>query len=254
MDVALELSWQWWLILTLVAVLAGFIDAIAGGGGLLTIPALLMAGLSPVQTLATNKLQACFGSFSATYYFVRQRQVMPWRQRWAILMAAIGAVGGVLCIQRMDSQLLVSCMPYALMLIALYLLWVPLAKGVVRARLTERSMNVSAVPAIGFYDGFFGPGTGTFFMLSYSQGRGLDAIGATAQAKLLNFTTNIASLVVFISAGQIMWWVGLSMALGQAVGARFGAALALKQGAGLIRALSVVMCVLMSISLLLRDA
>lgn len=248
-----ELAVEWLVVLALVAMLAGFIDAIAGGGGLLTIPALLLAGLNPVQALATNKLQASFGSFTATRFFVRAGLVKPWAERWAVLATGIGAALGALAIQWFDTTLLMQAMPFALMAIALYLL---LARNVGRSvsepRLTNAAFNSSAVPAVGFYDGFFGPGTGTFFTLSYCQLRGLNMVQATAHAKLLNFTTNIVSLTVFILSGQIVWLVGLSMAVGQAIGARLGAATALKQGVGFIRLMTVAVCVAISISLLLK--
>lgn len=240
-------------LLALVAVIAGFIDAIAGGGGLLTIPALLFAGVPPVEALATNKLQACFGSFTATRFFVREGLVQPVREKASVLMTALGACAGAIAIQWLNTDWLLTLMPFALIAIALYLL---LMKSVGErdgeSRLNRLQFNSSAVPAIGFYDGFFGPGTGTFFTLAYCQLRGMSLVRATAHAKLLNFTTNTISLAVFILSGKIVWLVGLSMAVGQALGARLGAATALKQGAGLIRTMTVAVCVAISISLLWR--
>lgn len=242
------------ILLSAVATVAGFIDAVAGGGGLLTIPALLMAGMSPVQALATNKLQACFGSFTATRFFVREGLLSPRAERWTVLATGLGAGGGALAVQWLAPDLLIRFMPYALMVIAVYLLLRKKAVyGLQTARLSRPLFNASAAPGIGFYDGFFGPGTGTFFTLSYTQLRGLDLVQATAHAKLLNFTTNIMSLLVFILSGQIIWLVGLCMAAGQTLGARLGAAAALKQGVDFIRLMTVVVCLLMSISLLLRN-
>ncbi len=249
-----ELSVDVLLLLALVACAAGFIDAIAGGGGLLTIPALLVAGLNPVQAIATNKLQACFGSFTATRFFIREGLVSPWQQRWSVIATGLAAAAGALALQWFDSALLVAVMPYALIIIALYLL---LARKVgeqeTTARLTGRQFNASAVPAVGFYDGFFGPGTGTFFTLGYCQLRGMNMLQATAHAKLLNFTTNIVSLLIFILSGQIAWVVGLSMALGQALGARLGAATAVRRGVVFVRLMTVAVCIAMSISLLLKN-
>ena len=248
-----ELSVEWLAILALVALVAGFIDAIAGGGGLLTIPALLLAGLNPVQAIATNKLQACFGSFTATRFFVKQALVVPSNNYLAIVMVALGAGIGSWLIQRFDSQLLLNLMPYVLIVIALYLVLVPsLGQAASAAKLSNRAFATTVLPSVGAYDGFFGPGTGTFFTLGYSQLRGLDLLSATAHAKLLNFTTNVVSLTVFILSGQVLWLVGLSMALGQALGARLGAATAFKQGTSLIRWLTVVVCIAISVSLLWR--
>ncbi len=249
-----DLSIDVLLLLALVACAAGFIDAIAGGGGLLTIPALLVAGLNPVQAIATNKLQACFGSFTATHFFIREGLVHPDRQRWSIALTALGAAGGAVAVQWFDSTVLVAVMPYALIIIALYLLLVRKAgEQETSARLSAGQFNASAVPAVGFYDGFFGPGTGTFFTLGYCHLRGMNMLQATAHAKLLNFTTNIVSLIIFIVSGQIAWVVGFSMALGQALGARLGAATAVRRGIIFVRLMTVVVCVAMSISLLLKN-
>lgn len=240
-------------LLFCIAIAAGFIDAIAGGGGLLTIPALLFTGMPPVQAIATNKLQACFGSFTATRYFVKQQLVNPKKQWKGILSAAMGAVLGAIAIQLFDSRILIAVLPFALMLIAVYLV---LAKdmGITseKPKFNEHSFNASFVTGIGFYDGFFGPGTGTFFTLSYCKMQALDLIKATAHAKLMNFTTNIISLFIFIVSDQILWEIGLAMAIGQIIGARLGAATAIKQGTNFIRYMTVAVCIFMSLSLLLK--
>lgn len=237
MEITLEIL----ALLAIVAMAAGFIDAIAGGGGLLTIPALLFAGLNPVQAIATNKLQACFGSFTATRFFVKEGLVSPLQQKWAI------------AIQQFASDLLIQIMPFALMLIAVYLLVARnFGQGSGQKKLSEPAFNSTVATGVGIYDGFFGPGTGTFFSVGYSKLRGMDLVQATAHAKLLNFTTNIVSLLVFIISGQILWQVGLAMAAGQALGARLGAAAAMKQGVDFIRYMTVAVCIAMSISLLFK--
>lgn len=237
MEITLEIL----ALLAIVAMAAGFIDAIAGGGGLLTIPALLFTGLNPVQAIATNKLQACFGSFTATRFFVKEGLVSPLQQKWAI------------AIQQFASDLLIQIMPFALMLIAVYLLVARnFGQGSGQKKLSEPAFNSTVATGVGIYDGFFGPGTGTFFSVGYSKLRGMDLVQATAHAKLLNFTTNIVSLLVFIISGQILWQVGLAMAAGQALGARLGAAAAMKQGVDFIRYMTVAVCIAMSISLLFK--
>jgi uncharacterized membrane protein YfcA len=207
--------------------------------------------MTPVQAIATNKLQACFGSFTATRFFIKQKLVSPRKQAWGILAATIGAILGSLAIQQFNSEILISLLPYALIIIAIYLL---LAKNLgqpsAKAKLSEKSFNTLFVHSIGFYDGFFGPGTGTFFTLSYCKMRALNLIQATAHAKLMNFTTNIISLLIFIISDQILWQVGLAMACGQIIGARLGAATALKKGTDFIRYMTIAVCIAMSISLL----
>lgn len=249
----MDFSFELLGLLALVAVAAGFIDAIAGGGGLLTIPALLFTGMSPVQAIATNKLQACFGSFTATRFFIKKNLVSPIKQRWGIFAAATGAVLGAIAIQLFDSKLLIIALPYALILIAIYLVIAKnFGKTEEKEKLSESKFNASFITGIGFYDGFFGPGTGTFFTISYCKMRALDLIKATAHAKLMNFTTNIVSLIIFIISDQILWQAGLAMAIGQIIGARLGAATAIKQGTQFIRYMTVAVCIAMSISLLLK--
>lgn len=248
-----EFSFEILLLLMVVAFLSGYIDAIAGGGGLLTIPTLMFAGLTPIQAIATNKLQACFGSFSASRFYVRAGLVEPKKMRWAIVVAALSAAGGAFAIQWVAADLLLLVMPFVFMAVAVFLLAVPSVGKVTRAAtISERTMNQTAVPAVSFYDGFLGPGTGTFFTLSYAQLRGLDLVKATAHAKVLNFTTNIVSLLIFLVAGHMVLVVGLTMAVAQVIGARLGAAAAIKQGVGFIRGLTVLVCITMSISLLVR--
>lgn len=249
----MELTSEIFILLVLVATAAGFIDAIAGGGGLLTIPALLFTGMSPVQAIATNKLQACFGSFTATRFFIKQKLVNPKQQLGGILAASIGAIFGAMAIQFFNSELLIAILPFALIVIAIYLL---LTKSLNQTsniiKLKKNTFNATFITSVGFYDGFFGPGTGTFFTLSYCKMQAMNLIKATAHAKLMNFTTNIVSLLIFILSDQIIWQLGLAMAVGQIVGARLGAATAIKQGADFIRYMTVIVCIGMSISLLLK--
>src|SRR5690554_334709 len=117
-----EFSIEILILLATVAMLAGFIDAIAGGGGLLTIPALMLVGINPVQAIATNKLQACLGSFTTTRFFVKAGLVKPHENWPSIIMVGIGAAAGALLIQWFDTDLLMVIMPYALIIIAFYLL------------------------------------------------------------------------------------------------------------------------------------
>lgn len=251
----MEISLEILALLAGVALIAGFIDTIAGGGGLLTIPALLFAGIPPVQAIATNKLQACFGSFTATRFFIKADLVSPKKQKWAILATALGAILGAIAIQLFDSKILILIMPYGLIAIAVYMIFSKnFGQPQDKAKMNEKQFNASVATGVGFYDGFFGPGTGTFFTLGYSKMRGMGMVQATAHAKLLNFTTNIFSLVVFIISGQILWAVGLAMAFGQIIGSRLGAAMVVKKGNEFVRYMTVAVCIAMSISLLVKQS
>lgn len=229
-----------------VALLAGFIDTIAGGGGLLTLPALMLAGLPPVNALATNKLQGTFGSGTATLTLLRLKRFSPAAVRRPFLWSLIGAAAGTALVQVLHTEDLKILVPVVLAIIALYFLLTPGAGRVERApRMKGALYERTVVPLIGFYDGFFGPGTGSFFSLAEVALRGRDLITATAHAKAFNFASNIASLTVFVAGGKVLWATGAVMIGGQLVGAWLGSHAVLRGGHRLIRPLIVLMCLAM---------
>ena len=248
---AIELSYQIILLLFATAILAGFIDAIAGGGGLLTIPALMWAGLPPTAALATNKLQACGGSFFASFYFVRKGMVKLTQMKLAIFCAFIGAALGTIAVQLIDIALLEMLLPFLMLAIGCYFLFSKkISEDDRQQLLTPALFALTAALAVGLYDGFFGPGTGTFFALAFVSLSGYGLARATAHAKVLNFSTNIASLIFFALGGKVVWMLGACMLVGQAIGATLGSRLVLNKGTKLIKPLVVTMSVLMSIKLL----
>ena len=240
--------------LALSALVAGFIDAIAGGGGLITLPALLAAGLTPAQALGTNKLQSSFGSFSATWYFARRGYIAFRQMRLAILLTFTGSALGTLVVQRVDASALSRAIPFLLIGFALYFLLSPrVGDSDSQRRLSIPAFAFTIGLGIGFYDGFFGPGTGSFFALGFVALAGCNLAKATAHSKLLNFTSNLASLLFFALGGKIVWVVGFSMALGQLIGARLGSKMVVKQGGKLIKPLIVTMSLLMCAKLLYQQ-
>ncbi|MGD4317565.1 TSUP family transporter, partial [Xanthomonas citri pv. citri] len=192
----MQLSFDVLVMLTLVAGIAGFLDAMAGGGGLLTIPALLMANVPTLYTLGTNKLQATAGSLSASITMIRKGKIHP-KQIWRSLIACfVGAVLGAMAVQLSPPVLLTKGIPFLIALIGIYYLFAPNIGEVKSApRISKNKWQYGMSPLIGFYDGYLGPGTGMFFALGGITMRGLDMITATANAKLLNFTSNAASLM-----------------------------------------------------------
>lgn len=247
MDIELTLA----LILMFTGFIAGFIDAIAGGGGLITVPVLLAAGLSPVEAIATNKLQASFGTFSATRYFVRKKIVDLSTMKVAIIWTFIGAASGALIVQTIDPSFLAKLMPILLIMIAAYFLFAPnLDETQKPERLKPTLFGMLIGGSIGFYDGFFGPGTGTFFTVAYVLLAGHGLLQATAHTKVLNFTSNIASLLFFAIGGHIMWFAGAIMAVGQIIGGQLGARMAVNKGHKLIKPLIVGITVALSAKLL----
>lgn len=241
------------LILLFIAtgLAAGIIDAIAGGGGMITLPVLLIAGMSPVEALATNKLQGSFGTLTASLYFIRKKLVDLRQMKLMILCTFGGAMTGTIIVQQLDTSLLASIMPLLLVIIALYFM---LSKQIgdteKKRKISESLFAFVLTAAIGFYDGFFGPGTGTFFALAFVSLLGFSMARATAHTKILNFTSNIAALIFFAIGGNIIWLAGLVMATGQLLGGQIGAQLVVNYGVKLIRPLVVVVTLTMSAKLL----
>jgi uncharacterized membrane protein YfcA len=239
------------LALAGVGMLAGFVDAVAGGGGMIGIPALLFVGLPPVSALATNKLQGVVGTAMAAVTFWRRGFVSLTALLPAMLLTFAGSLTGALIVKGLDTSLLEKAVPVALIAIATYFLFAPnLSDQDRHARLPFRL----AVPVIGFcigfYDGIFGPGTGSFFTICFVTLLGLGITRASGHTKVLNFTSNLAALVIFIPAGDVVWPAALAMAGGQLVGGYVGARAGIRFGARLIRPLVVVVSITMAVRLL----
>ncbi|SUD91660.1 TSUP family transporter [Psychrobacter phenylpyruvicus] len=234
------------LMLTAVAAIAGFIDAIAGGGGLLTIPAMLLANIPPVLTLGTNKLQAASGALAASITMIKKGVVSPSKMKLAIAGAFIGSVLGTIAVQMSPPDMLEKLIPFLIAAIGIYTLFAP-SLGEVEAepRVSESTWQRVVAPLIGFYDGYVGPGTGMFFALGNVALRGRQIIAATGAAKVLNLSTNIASLIFFIIGGNVLWKVGLAMMVGQTIGAYAGSHMVVKGGSKIIRPVIVLVCLAM---------
>jgi len=238
-----------------VALVAGACDAIAGGGGLMTLPALLLAGLDPVGAIATNKLQGSAGSLSATLAFAR-RGLIRWPQALpAALMAGAASVLGALCVSLLSRALLDAAVPVLLVGIAAYFAFAPRMRDAdAAARLGPVPFALTWAPLIGFYDGVFGPGAGSFYMIGFVTLAGLGIVRATAHTKLSNAASNLGSLALFAAQGSVVWPIGLAMALGAVLGAQVGSMLAVRLGTRLIRPLLVVIAGAMALKLLADPA
>lgn len=242
-------------LLVAAATLAGFIDAIAGGGGLITIPALLSVGVPPASALATNKLQGAFGTAMATFTFWRAGQLEIRPMLFTVACVLVGAAAGTALVQIVGSDFLMAIIPLLLVAIALYFLLSPRVGDVeAQARIGLRAFSLTVGVGVGFYDGFFGPGTGSFFALGCVALLGMNMRRATANTKLFNFTSNVVSLAVFALGGQMLWAVGLAMAAGQVAGSWLGSHAAMRFGARLVRPLLVTVCIAMTLRLVANPA
>ncbi len=228
--------------LFVVALIAGTVDAIAGGGGLITVPALLNLGLPVPLVLGTNKFQSSFGSVSASRHFVQQKAVDLKECRLGIVMTLIGAVLGAFAVQQINSNLLAAIVPWMLAVILVYTLVRP-AAGIKEhsPRMHAGGFFVVFGLGLGFYDGFFGPGVGSFWAISLVLLLGQAFGRATATTKVMNATSNVVSLVVFAIGGHIDYGAGIAMAAGQLLGGRIGAGLVVTRGARFVRPIFIVM-------------
>jgi uncharacterized protein len=242
----------WYPVLLAASFVAGFVDSIAGGGGLITVPVLLSAGLSPVETLATNKLQGTFGSGGATWHFARAGLIHWGDVRLGMGVTFFAAMLGAFAVQQVSPVFLRRFIPFLLLAIALYTLFQPgFGLRPTQARLSLPRYAVTFGLGLGFYDGFFGPGTGSFWAMAGVTLLGLDLTRATAHTKAMNFASNAGALLLFLAGGQVCFGPGLLMGFGQWAGTRLGSRLVIRRGARFIRPVFITVCLLLTLKLLL---
>lgn len=243
------------LLLFGVALTAGFVDTIAGGGGMLTIPALLLTpSLSPEMALATNKLQSSCGSTSAAFCFWRKGYIHFKPMLGGMFTTAVGAAVGVILIHIIDSGILAKVLPLLLITVAGIFIAMPTLGDVDHAaKLGFWGFALGLALPIGFYDGFLGPGSGSFYILALIAFRGETLRQATMEAKVFNAMSNLTALTVFIIAGHIVWSLGVVMGVGQMLGAKLASGLVISRGSRLIRPMVIIMSVLMSLYLAYRN-
>ncbi len=230
---------------------AGFVDSIAGGGGLITLPVVLNAGLPPQLALGTNKLQACFGSASAAFHHVRARTVALSECARGVIFTAIGAAAGTLLVRKIDPAFLKQFIPIILVAIAGYMLLRPqLGEEARTPRTTAKRFYLAAGLGLGFYDGFLGPGTGSFWTMAFMLGLGFNMTRATGYTKVMNFTSNVISLSLFAASGRVLYGAGVVMGIGQLIGARIGSGLVIQRGAKFIRPIFIAMVLALTLKLL----
>ena len=233
------------LIVSLASLLAGFVDSIVGGGGLILVPALFATfpTAHPATLFGTNKGASVWGTAFATWQFSRRVEM-----RWAALLPAAGAgfvasFGGAWLVTVMSPDYLRKLLPLVLLAVLIYTV---LKKDLGRSHIPrfsgarEQWVAAAVGALIGFYDGFFGPGTGSFLVFLFVRLLGYDFLSASASAKLVNTATNLAALLLFVAKGHIWWHFVLAMALANVVGSLLGTRLALKHGTGFVRVVFMV--------------
>ncbi|MEV0946712.1 TSUP family transporter [Rhodococcus sp. NPDC049939] len=244
-----------WTLLLTAAVAAGWVDAVVGGGGLILLPALFLAlpQLTPQAALATNKLTAFTGTSAAVYTFAR-RVSMNWRLLGpAFLLAAVTSALGAATVSRINKDLFIPLIMVVLVGVAVFVTIRPQV-GITLAKDRPTRRKVIAVVLLaaglfGFYDGLFGPGTGTFLIISFATLLGTEFVRSAAMAKVINLGSNFGALVLFAATGHVIWVLGLSMAVCNVIGAVVGSRMALTKGAGFVRITLLVVVIVMVIRL-----
>lgn len=237
-----------------LAFLAGFIDAVAGGGGTITLPTLFLMGLSPAQAVATNKLLAIFGSGSATVQFWRAGQVERGLVLRLVPLALLGSGLGAWLVHFIDPNAFRGLVAAVILGVGVLVL-VNKRFGLEDRYpgLTPRvlALTLPGTLVVGVYDGLLGPGTGTFLMFLFTLA-GFNLVRSSGNARTINFATNLGAFVYFLLGGQMVFWIGLPMGVANALGAALGARMAMLRGSGFVKAIYGVIVVLVAARLLIR--
>lgn len=254
MDPVLDINM--WMLICGVGFIAGFIDAVAGGGGMLTVPTLLASGLPPHVALGTNKLASTFGSSTASLAFYRKRLFNPYFWRYALVMTAIGAILGTILVSYLSTELLEKALPIIIICTAIYTFFSSSASQEHTA-LPDENFNLIKKQSVqgftlGFYDGIAGPGTGAFWTASSSALYKINILLSCGLARSCNFISNICSLVTFIYLGHVNLLLGLAMGLFLMAGAWVGAHSAIHYGQKFIRPVFILVVVCLSVNLAYR--
>lgn len=250
----MEFSYELYGILFFISLVTGFIDSISGGGGLIILPTLILFGFLPAEALATNKLQAIFGKLSAVMYYRRQGMLSLPSMKLPLFSSFLGAALGAFVIQQIQADFLSKYIPWLIGAAAVYFLFSPKVGDLDnQQRMNVVMFAILVTSVVGFYDGFFGPASGSFFALSFVSLLGYNLSKATAYTRLLLLSTNAASLGVFILGGNVVWRVGLCMAIGQWIGARYGSEMVMLKGSKLVKPMLVSVCFLLILKIVIFD-
>jgi len=240
-------------IICTLGFLAAVVDAIAGGGGLISLPALLLVGVPPHLALGTNKFAASMASLNSSITFARSGKVHFPLVKWQIPFTLIGAFLGAWSVLLVSSEFLSKAVLVLILFVGIY----TMVHKTLGMKNNFKGLNSSNIVlgclfalALGFYDGFFGPGTGSFLIFAFIALFGFDFVVASANSKVLNFTSNFASLLIFAWHGKILLYYGIPMALFMILGSYIGTKLAIQRGAELVKPIFITMSLLVAVKLI----
>lgn len=244
------------ILLCIAGFAAATVDAIAGGGGLISLPSIMAAGVPPHFALGTNKFSSSFGAFTSAYTFTRMGKVFIPLMKFTVPCTLVGSVIGVITALKIDQGFLQIIILVLVFATAIYtILKKDFGNEDKFTGLTGKNIIQGCIFAfsLGFYDGFFGPGTGSFLIFLFIKIYGYDFTIAAGNSKVLNFVSNITSLVMFAINGKIYYMVGIPMALAMILGARVGSKIAIKNGAKVIKPIFVTIAMVLTLKLLIES-
>lgn len=250
------MEFHWYVVICIMLFIAGFVDSIAGGGGLISLPAYLIAGVPPHIAIGTNKLSSTLGTLAATWRFIKEKKVILKCAVPATIGALVGSPIGARIALITDENILKVILVVILPVLALFIIF----KKSFGEK--ERELKISPVVysisslaiglIIGFYDGFFGPGTGTFLILAFTAILGQNLINASSNAKIVNLSSNIAALVTFLISGKVWLLLGAIGAVFNVLGNWLGSGLAIAKGAKIIKPIFIVVICLLLVKIIFQ--
>ncbi|MEK6265559.1 MAG: TSUP family transporter [Clostridium sp.] len=242
------------ILLCIAGFVAAFVDSIAGGGGLITVPAFMLTGLPTHMVLGTNKFSATAGSFTSSLKFIKSGKANFKLLKYLIPFTFLGSMLGVRAVLFVDPKVLEGLVLILIMFIGIYTLFSKsLGLEDKFQGLTKKNVIYGIILAfsLGFYDGFFGPGTGSFLVFGFISIFGFNFLASSANARILNFTSGITALVLFAISGKINYMLGVPVAISMVLGARMGTTIALNKGSKLIKPIFVTMSLAVAVKMLI---
>ncbi len=237
----------------IASIVGGVVGSLSGGAGMITMPLLLVSGLNPLQALATNKLQACVGSFVSAAHYYHQGLVDMKESRTLMLIATFFGAMGAILVQFVEIALLSKILPFVMIAVGAYFLLSPNISDKDRAKNPHKIFLFISIVVAGLYGGFLGIGIGSFVLALLVSIGGYGLSKALAHSRWVVFSINISSTLFFILGGNVLWILGIIMCVGQSIGASLGARLAIKHGARIIRPIVICVCFVLSTQLLIKE-
>ncbi len=251
MEIFTEISLYWVIVFIVAGFIAGYIDSIAGGGGMIQVPVLLFSGISPIYVLASNKIASVFGVLMATIKYALSKKISWKVVRIAIIPCLLASYIGSILVMYLSDEVIKWAILIAIPIAMIFLFKKSKKIQEEQIKLNKKNIIISTAP-IGFYDGLLGPGTGTYMTISMKKFLRLDYLVSTASTKPLNFATNVGSAIAFIMAGKVLWLVAIPMGLANVAGSYVGSHYAIKGGEAFIKKVLIFVLIFMLIANIIK--